>query len=189
MEQLLKGYKHSLRIVRSLQEQARSEKKRLEDIKLKNFSKLDSSRRSEVIRELNLLGGMIGDLKYAIQWMKTGRNPDNIKRGAERPYRTIWEPKIIEQWHSSQDNDPYDMIDREEQNPIIVTDEELCRIEEAMCTCTEREKVFYRLARADYMSFQEIADKFGISKSTVQTTIERAEEKIKIQLETNLFLT
>ena len=189
MEQLLKGYKHSLRVVRSLQEQARSEKKRLEDIKLKDLTEHDRTRKSEVNRELNVLGGMVSDLKYAIQWMKTGRNPDNLRRGAERPYRTIWDPSIIEQWHNSKDDDPYDMIGRKEIQPMVVTEEELFKIDEAMCTCTEREKLYFKLARVDYVSLQEIADKFGVSKSTVQTTIKRAEEKMKNQLETNLFLT
>jgi RNA polymerase sigma factor (sigma-70 family) len=76
MNELIKKYKESLKIVRQLQLRANSE----EDIRL--------------------LGSMASDLQYSLDWLKTGRKPFSYK-GIEAPYdRTRYvDPQIIERTH------------------------------------------------------------------------------------------
>lgn len=76
MNELIKKYKESLKIVRQLQLRANSEE------------------------DKSLLGSMASDLQYSLDWLKTGRRPFSYK-GIEAPYdRTRYvDPLIIERTH------------------------------------------------------------------------------------------
>lgn len=54
------------------------------------------------------------------------------------------------------------------------------KLYEMLQVLTEREKQCYLYHYIDRMTFSEIANELGISKSTVQNHIERARDKIKL---------
>jgi positive control factor len=163
MEDLLKGYRSTLRYIEELKKEAPEEDKAL-------------------------LGSMASDLEYAIEWMRTGRRPGN-KRGIERraayQREKIVDPIVMQKFFKSIDTDPYGWID---QKPIsIITESEKERIEDALCILTELEKEMYLMSRGHCLSYAQIANYFKVSRSAVQGTVERAEKKISKRINSSLF--
>lgn len=133
--------------------------------------------------ERGIIGGMISECEYAAEWLESGRRPGNI-RGVERPYQVrSWDPKWLEEYHSSSSRFS---MSREPSRDL--TDDERFRIEEAMHECSPREKQCFILYHAHGMTLEEIAMELHVGKSTVQTYIERASEKIEKTKLTSLFL-
>jgi positive control factor len=163
MEDLLKGYRSTLRHIEELKENARDEDK-------------------------VVLGGMASDLQYAIEWMRTGRRPGN-KRGIERraAYQRdkLIDPLVMQKFFRSIDTNPYEWID---QQPISqISENEKERIEDALCVLTNQEKEMYLMSRGHCLTYAQIAEYFKVSKGTVQTTVERAEKKISKRINESLF--
>lgn len=158
MEQLIEEYRESLKVVRKLHEKAEGKDK-------------------------SIIAGMIKDLKYTIKWMETGRRPES-RRGAEQSY----DPLTFERRYGDTKLDPGNVIDKQVviRNEILKTDRNHMR--QAIKSCTRREKLVFILAHVNMMSLQEIADKLEVTKSTVQTTLKRSENKIKKQIESDMFL-
>ncbi|WP_255295475.1 sigma factor-like helix-turn-helix DNA-binding protein [Bacillus cereus] len=61
------------------------------------------------------------------------------------------------------------------------------KLEDALSTLTEREKEIYMMSKGNCFSMEKVSKILGVTKSTVQTTLERADEKIKIQISESLF--
>jgi positive control factor len=163
MEDLLKGYRSTLRHIEELKKNAPEEDKAA-------------------------LGGMASDLRYAIEWMNTGKRPGN-KRGIERraAYQRdkLIDPLVMQKFFKSMNTDPYEWIDQE---PIsIITESEKERIEDALCVLTEQEKEMYLMSRGHSLSYAQIAGYFKVSRSAVQGTVERAEKKISKRINSSLF--
>jgi positive control factor len=156
--ELLFEYTQTLKITKDLLESARDEDK-------------------EIIR------GMISDLEYSIEWLSTGRLPGS-RRGAEQSY----DPLTFERNFGDFSNDPSAIIDKkiETKREILQYDRKQMRI--AIKSCTRREKLVFILSHVKLLSLQEIAEKLKVSKSTIQTTLCRAEKKIGKQLDTDMFL-
>lgn len=117
----------------------------------------------------------ITDVNVALNWMTTGR-PPRSKRGIERRYRNvIWDPKWIETYHSK--NAGYTI----ERDTTIkeLSEEDRLRIDEAMYNLSERERQCFVMHIVDLMSFEEIGVELHLGKSSVQTFVERAREKIE----------
>lgn len=113
-----------------------------------------------------VIGGMISDLEYAIEWMRIGGDP-NRKRGVDRTEVYLTDPEIIDSC----------------QFDSMVKDGELCsedrqRIDIVLQSLTEREEDIFLMHFAEMIPMEEIADLLGIKKSTVSTTIKRAKGKI-----------
>lgn len=147
MDEIIKKYKESLKIVRQLQ--------------LRKNNEVD----------IRLLGNMASDLQYTLDWLKTGRRPGNrrgIERRAayqrERPIDPIHIQKFV--------------ANPAKDKPCTVSDWDRERIEDALSILTEREKEIYLMSRGQCLSYEQIAAYLFICKSTVQTTVERAEKKV-----------
>lgn len=133
--------------------------------------------------ERRTIGEMIGDCEYAAEWLETGRRPGSV-RGVERPYRvSSWDPKWMEEYHSKRSR--FSSVKEPSRD---LTDDERFRIDEAMVDCSVREKQCFILHHAHGMTFEEIGEELALGRSTVQTYIERAAEKIQHAKMTNLFL-
>lgn len=159
MQDLIKEYKHTLRIIREHHE------------------------KSVQAEERDILGGMIHDLSYAIEWMETSREPYH-RRGLERLayyQREIpTDPTIMQIFCHKTEIDPFHLI---EMVPVKTLDQrDRKRLEEAMSDLTVREREYYTLSRGYGYSYAEIAEMFSVSKSTIQTTIKRAEKKIAMRV-------
>lgn len=163
MQELIQEYTETLRDVEKIREKA------AEDDKI-------------------ILGSMASDLKYAIQWMKTGRQPGN-RRGVERlaayQKEKSFDPLEMQKFFRSTCDSYSWTEDGREENAITEWDK--IRIEDALSVLTEREKEVYLMSRGQMLSYDDIAKLLCVSKSTIQTTIERAENKIRQQISQSLF--
>lgn len=119
------------------------------------------------------INSMIDSMTYSIDWMETGRQPDNYrgidKKNAYRPMQyDAMEiiPDITEQLEK--EREPLYM-DREQRQALI----QLFR------NFSDRERQCFIMYEAEQLSMGKIADKLGISKGTVQTYIKRAKEKVE----------
>jgi positive control factor len=162
MEKLLKQYIETLKTTRNLLEKADDEDK-------------------PIIR------GMISDLEFAIEWMSTGRRPDN-KRGIERraayQREKPFDPLLMQKYFRSSEP-TYEWDNHEKEDVITSWDRE--RIEDALSVLTDREREVYLMSRGYCLTYSEIANYLCISSSSVQTMIERAEKKIQKRKNKSLF--
>lgn len=135
---------------------------------------------TDVESDKEFLESMISDVNYALEWMQHGGNPYR-RKGAETRYVRPWDPKWLEQYHSPNGWS----VERESRD---LTPEERFKIEEAMVDLTLREKQMFMMYHVDGMSITDIAQELFVGRSTVQTTLERAKEKIEYSKATSLFL-
>lgn len=133
--------------------------------------------------ERQVIGEMISECDYAIEWMRTGRRPGAM-RGIERPYRvTPWDPGWFDYYQS-----PSGFTIERDESKKQLSDLDRFRVSEAMRGLSERERQCFVMYHVDMMSFEEIGFELHIGKSTVQTHIERARKKIEKEKVFNIFL-
>jgi positive control factor len=152
MNELLQEYKETLKQTRKLLKHASDEEKKI-------------------------IAGMISDLEFAIEWMKTSRQPGN-RRGTER--RAAYQrekpsdPLLMKKYFRSSES-VYEWDNHKKENVITQWDKQ--RIEDALSVLTDREREVYLMSRGYCLTYSEIANYLWISSSSVQTKIERAEKK------------
>ncbi|MED0680240.1 sigma-70 family RNA polymerase sigma factor [Aneurinibacillus thermoaerophilus] len=141
-----------------------------------------------------VIGSMISDLRYALEWLNTGRRPGN-RRGVERlaayQREKPFDPLSIQQYFDSNYGNTYGFIGSfigtsvpdlwgfdhiVPTNKISKHDED--RIADALSVLTEREKEIYVMSRGRCLPYKEIAHYLKISEGTVKATVYRAEKKI-----------
>jgi RNA polymerase sigma-70 factor (ECF subfamily) len=117
---------------------------------------------------------MIRDIEYVIDWLSRGREPGK-RKGADRVSIYIVDPFLM-------DSAQYDvMVSADKEN--IPTD--LKRIDDALKTLSERERDVYILHYGELLSLEEIAQLLSVTKSTIQTTLKRAQCKVRKEIETH----
>lgn len=119
--------------------------------------------------EHKIIGGMISDLQFALEWMKRGRRPGN-RRGVER--RSVYQRTVLldtELFPSLLEEKPERKLEDWEKRKII----------DILWELSDRERQSYLLHMAHGWSMSEIAAELGISKRTVQQYISRARKKIQ----------
>lgn len=163
MEDLIKSYQESLRRIRQLREKAIKEEISEE--------------------EITYLNSMESDLKYIIEWLRSGRRPGN-RRGIERraayqKERPI-DPILIQKYYYY---NPFTITNEKPK----VSDWDYQRIQDALSVLTDREKEIYLMSRAGGLSYEQIARILVVSKSTIQDSIERSEQKMKKRISESLF--
>ncbi len=153
----------------------------------KALKELSKSKQSLNKEEQAIVSGMMSDLRYAIEWMSTGR-PPGLRRGIERraayQRERMMDPLLIQHYYRAT-TDEYNWTSEQQESCLAEMDRS--RIEVALCMLTEREKEIYLMSRGQMFSYEEIARMLTVSKSTIQTTIQRAEKKIKKQLSKSEF--
>lgn len=151
-----------------------------------------------------IIGNMISDLQYALEWLSTGRRPGN-RRGVERlaayQREKPFDPLVIQQYFDSNYGNTYEFIGAASAqcfpsllgfdhlvptNKISKQDQD--RIDHALSVLTEREKEIYIMSRGRCLPYKEIAMYLKISEGTVKSTIFRAEKKIAQQVNDDLIL-
>jgi positive control factor len=128
--------------------------------------------------DINVISSMISDLEYALEWMRSGRNPDS-RRGIDKKGVYLTDPAIL-------DVLPVPNIFKSMAKEITDFDREI--IDDALCTLTSREKDIFFMIKVEGLTFENTADLLGVKKSTVQTHLERAEKKIEQRKHESLFL-
>ncbi|MGG1598489.1 sigma-70 family RNA polymerase sigma factor [Paenibacillus naphthalenovorans] len=128
-------------------------------------------RRAEYPSDRALIGGMISDLRFAIEWMEKGSMPGRrrgIERRAGRQREIPTDPQVIEETLTRLAN---------ECSPAGA-EQDWERIDSALEALTEREKEIFLMAHGGGMSYERIADCLHIKKGTVQDAIKRARRKL-----------
>ncbi|MBM0064946.1 sigma-70 family RNA polymerase sigma factor [Alkalicoccobacillus gibsonii] len=133
-------------------------------------------------REDEIVGNMISDLKYAIEWIETGRRP-GAKRDIDR--RSVYEltyhmdPVVLENYARAEE--PI------EEEPVELTEGDKLRIDDALSVLTESEKDVFMMYHVQQLSMEQIAQCRKVKKTSVQNQLERAKKKIKEQTSCSLF--
>lgn len=121
-------------------------------------------------KDFQLISSMIQDMNFALEWMRKGRRPGN-RRGIEK--RNIYQRNALINIELFPDlkvlEDEHHSISEEKRQKII----------DVLAELSARERECFLLHMAKCMSFKEIAETLGISRSTVQVYVKRAKEKIK----------
>lgn len=154
MQDLIMQYKQSLKLVLELRENTDDEV------------------------EKEIYGGMASDLRYALEWMKTGRRPGN-RRGIER--KSVYEREIpFEPYWIQLRKDKNNYLEIED-NDTNVDDSEIYKkrlVDEMVKPLTDRQREILELVGNNY-SYEEIAKLLGVHKGTVSRTVVRIKQKIK----------
>ena len=119
--------------------------------------------------EYDAVTGMIGDMRFALEWMKRGRRPGN-RRGVEK--QDVYRRTVL------LDPNLFPALDLETEERVL-TDREKRMIIDILWELSYRERQCYLLHMAYGMSYSEIGKELNISRRTVQQYVERAKKKIK----------
>ncbi len=123
-----------------------------------------------------MINSMIRDMSESIEWMETGRDP-KVQKGIHvdsiyhvKSYGDMdLIPDIIEQLEEESIN----------ERELFMTKDEKIIMGEIIQLLSARERQCYFLHVGHKKSMGEIAVELGVSKSTVQTNITRARNKMK----------
>jgi len=130
--------------------------------------------RAEDPAERQTIGGMLSDVEFVLEWLQHGRQP-GVRRGIER--RAAYErERPVDPVHLQ----AY-VANRSAGGPVqaaSVSDEDRERIEAILGQLSPRERDCYRMAIGHGLPYSEIAALLGITKSSVQYYVERADIKI-----------
>lgn len=153
-----------------------------------SLKKLKESRDTATDEDKVVLSSMISDLTYALEWMRTAKQP-GTRRGIERRASYQREvpvsPLLMQRYFRNSYEDSYRWDNQLKEDVITVTEREM--IEDALSVLTEKEKEVYLMSRGYCLSYDRIASYLDIQKSTVQTMVERAEKKIARRKYESLF--
>lgn len=161
MRTLIYEYKQSLRVLKEMKAAIEAKTELLQ----------------QDIQDKTLINSMINEMEFAIQWMVSGRNPGAM-RGADRTGAYTLDPKLIEAVVPNR-------VASEERK---LTADEQWLLDDVLGDLTVREKDVFTLVKAEGLTFEYTAELLGITKSSVQTYLERAERKIEDRKNRSLFL-
>lgn len=126
--------------------------------------------------ERRIVGDMIGDCEYSLQWMQTGRRPGNrrgIERRAAYQREKLMDPILMQSFMQSSTGG----------SPANLSEDQRARIGQVLEGLTKRERECYMMAHGECFSLAQIAEMIGLSKGTVYTYVLRAQKKITDKLE------
>lgn len=123
--------------------------------------------------DLTQYNSMIEEMEFVLQWLETGRDPNNY-RGADK--RGIYQHRAF----ISMDFIP-DITEQLEEGPkhLYMSPEEKIIMADIFAALSFRERHCYVLHVGRQISVANIAKGLGVGKSTAQSYIERAKKKIK----------
>ena len=130
-----------------------------------------------------LYSGMESDLRYALQWMKTGKEPGTI-RGIERQSGEVREVSVdpiqMQRYFRSTDSMDYAWDNHDQENAVSRSEKE--RLEFALSSLTEHQKEIYMLVRGRAFTYAQAGKIMGLKKSAIQSAIDKADTKIAKKL-------
>ncbi|WP_255298967.1 sigma-70 family RNA polymerase sigma factor [Bacillus cereus] len=153
-----------------------------------SLNKVKIAKESASEEEQKILVDMISDLEFALTWMRTGRRENNsrgIERRAAYQRERAFDPLLMQRYFRSTDDNVYEWDNHLQEHTI--GEWEKIQLEDALSVLTEREKEVYLMSRGYCLPYSEIANYLIISRSTVQTMVERAEKKIIRKTNESLF--
>ncbi|MFD2613560.1 sigma-70 family RNA polymerase sigma factor [Paenibacillus gansuensis] len=131
--------------------------------------------------ERQIIGEMISDCNYTLEWLQSGRRPGNrrgIERRAAYQREKLMDPVRMQAFVSGSTTG----------SPANLSEWERFRIDDALSRLSERERECYVLAHGHCFSHYEISQMLNITKGSVDSYIQRAQRKISRELIQNIFL-
>lgn len=119
-------------------------------------------------QEITVVDGMIADLNYAIEWMRSGRRP-NSSRGVD--IKDAYSRSIL------MNMDLLPAAAKEPERELSVTQEQKQALVSILMKLSPRERQCYLLHMAQGMSFAEIGRELKLTKRSVQEYVSRAKSK------------
>lgn len=120
------------------------------------------------MHELTVVEDMIADMNYAIEWMRTGRQP-NTRRGVD--IKDAYKRSIL------MDMDLLPTPEPEEELSITIAQKQAAV--KVLMKLSPRELECYLLHASNGLSFSEIGDELNLTKAAVQKYIDRAKSKVQ----------
>lgn len=136
----------------------------------KKLKKLDNSHKGEVDKKL--INSMINEMSFVIEWLETGKNP-NEEKGIHK--NSVYQVVSLEEMEILPDI--YEGM-RSEREGLEITEEQRKIILEILTSMTERQRQCFIRHVGENKSLQQVADELGLKKTSVQGHIERARRKI-----------
>ncbi|OEH53135.1 Fis family transcriptional regulator [Oceanobacillus sp. E9] len=115
------------------------------------------------------INSMITDMSYAMDWMRTGRRPGNL-RGVDK--RSAYQKRVL------YDMELFPSLDIEPEERTL-SEREKQDLYDILIELSHRERQCYLLHMANGHSMSQVSEILGIKKSSVQSFIQRAKKKIE----------
>lgn len=125
--------------------------------------------------EREVIGGMISDCEYVLEWLRTGRRPGNrrgIERRAAYQRERPTDPAVLHTYLVRTSEGRAESIPR-------VSDRDRGKLEKALSILTKRERECYYMVVGQRLPYSEAALLLGIKKGSVQWFVESARKKLK----------
>lgn len=130
-----------------------------ETCQLEKFRRSLDGRDPLAAEEAETISGMISDLRFSMEWMRSGRQPGN-RRG-------------IEQTNIYYKNELYAELKEKTLSPV-----EKRNLVLLLLSLSGRERQCFLLHTAHGLTYSDIADRLKVSKATVQKFCSRARDKV-----------
>ncbi|MFX3616114.1 MAG: sigma-70 family RNA polymerase sigma factor [Sporolactobacillus sp.] len=118
--------------------------------------------------EVKTITEMISGMHFALEWIHCGFNPYHKRGVYQRAEVCFMDPDLMDAIK----------LETKPKKSRELSDMERIDINIALSKLTERETDIYVMHHAEMLPLDEIADLLGVKKSTVATTIRRAQKKI-----------
>lgn len=122
------------------------------------------------LAEIDTVSGMISDMSFAIEWMRTGRRPRS-RRGVE--IRDAYSRAIL------MDMDLLPVMTAEPKQEMNFTDRQKRDMARILLRLSDRERQCFLLHAVQGLSFAEIGKEMKLSRTAVQSYVERAKSKVQ----------
>jgi positive control factor len=130
------------------------------------------------MEDLKQINSMIESMSFSLEWMTTGRQPGTF-RGIDE--KAVYQRRSYE--NIDLIPDIAEQLEDVNEKQLYMTKEEKIILADILSSFSLRERTCYILHMAQGMSWSEIAEELGISKSTVQTHITRARGKVEKRIQ------
>lgn len=180
-DELIKEYKQELSKLNKIKRPFKNEHELLME-KSKKIQKkgemlsFEEKDRSIFLRkELKIIGGMISDLQYAIEWLETAREPGTRRTISNRSryQRTSLIAEIEKLSY---------LVTIEQEKQREATEDEIERITAMLNNLSDKERAAYLAVKGQNLSYAKAGEILGVSKASVQSYVNRAQDKIDNQV-------
>ncbi|PFE05060.1 RNA polymerase subunit sigma-24 [Bacillus cereus] len=153
----------------------------------KTLRQLEKVKETAIEADLKVLEGMISDVRYALEWMRTAKKPES-KRGIERrsayQREKLVNPLLMQRYLRSTETQ-YEWDCEGKEN--VISHWERIKLEDALSALTEHEKEIFIMYKGGMLTQEEISKELKVTRSTIQQILRRADKKIAKQLSESLF--
>lgn len=180
-DELIKEYKQELSKLNKIKRPFKNEHELLME-KSKKIQKKgemlsfeEKDRSSFLRKELKIIGGMISDLQSAIEWLETAREPGTRRTISNRSryQRTSLLAEIEKLSY---------LVTIEQENQRKATEDEIERITATLNNLSDKERAAYLAVKGQNLSYAKAGEILGVSKASVQSYVNRAQDKIDNQV-------